>query len=346
MQTLPWLATTKSIDRTQFFSDSAIVAPISGATNGSISVRVLTNLTAPRATSSIFMQTWVRGADNLEFANPCDVQKRLFPWQLQSGQEKSDACGDRFKINWGEPIPSVRLLLRRSVLSENLQFNVGVASDRISEHVNLHTRFPAPPGYGVGALFAKSVASASLVRFSFSKYTPLHWVSQCFLANRGSLRYHYVPFQTTSKMLYRVTRHTDNVVDNTYVGVFRNLTLRGTADAQNTAAWRMINDDFSEAVSGEIVVDTNSSPGLSVEYPMMTNYLFSFNKLDSWIIGNSADGTDKDTYVLSTQNSPNNGSTQDYNLVQKFVCAGTDFNLFFFLCVPPIYYNANGGNIT
>lgn len=344
MQALPWLASTKSVDSSTFFSDSAIIAPsAAGFANGTISVRVLNALTAPRASSAVYMQVWVRGSDNLEYANPTDVQKSLFPWALQNAVETSSPSDERYKINWGEPIPSLRLLFRRSVLSENLQMNPGTAADRNSTHYNRFTRFPVPPGYGNGALTAKSVSSASQIAYAYARFTPLHYTARCFLANRGSFRYHFVPAFGTSRTLMNVTRHVDNSVGSSDVGIMLNQTQRSSAEALNVGANRLIRDDLSEAASGSVIVDTYSTAGLTIECPMMTNYLFSFNKLDSWARGSNVDGTSLDTYVLTLLNSPAAGTTQDNYFIQKYVAAGTDFNLFFFLCVPPLYYNSTTG---
>ncbi len=344
MQALPWLACTKSVTMSSWFSDTATVPPIVGSGNGTIAVRILNALTAPRATSSVYMQVWVRGADNLEFANPSEISLGLFPWQLQGGEEESHPCPDRYRINWGEPIPSLRLLTRRSTYLEPIQMAAaGTSTNKSGYRIKHFSRLPIVPGYGQGALTAKSVASASQIAYTYAKFTPLHFISRCFLGNRGSIRYHFMPSFAASRTNMTVVRQTGDTVSDSDINVFTGLTTRASAGTTKDCAAAIIRNDPSQSNPGLVATDTLMNPALSLECPMMTNYLYSFNKLDTWAKGNTNDGTNLDNYALIVYDYPGNGTTVDNYIVNCYVSAGTDFNLFYFLCVPPLYYNVNGG---
>jgi len=95
--------------------------------NGSIVLRVQTALTAPVATSTVPILIFVRGADNLEFANPRQPKQQVSTFQVQSdeivgdpqpivaGTSVSTPHDERYLINFGESIKSLRQIMRRKV---------------------------------------------------------------------------------------------------------------------------------------------------------------------------------------------------------------------------------------
>jgi hypothetical protein len=87
----------------------------------------LTNLSAPVYSAPVSILVFARGSENLEFANPIDVDRHLSGFSMQGGDEfmtDNKPLDERYLINWGEPIPSLRLLLRRSTLVDSMTLDL------------------------------------------------------------------------------------------------------------------------------------------------------------------------------------------------------------------------------
>jgi hypothetical protein len=130
-QDLPWLRIDQSL--TDNWSPGNSLAPRTGIDNGVITVRVLTGLTAP-VSGTINLNFFVRGAENFEYANPCGHigldAGNLVPsfFQLQA-EDLTDVVlsqfmmgtpvktgVDRYALNYGECVGSLRNLLHRYVV--------------------------------------------------------------------------------------------------------------------------------------------------------------------------------------------------------------------------------------
>jgi len=79
-------------------------------------VRVLNVLTAPTATSSINIILAVRGADNLEFANPCNPPQNLSTFAPQSCERDGTPRPKRL-LPWRRSLPSPPMQRRSALLS-------------------------------------------------------------------------------------------------------------------------------------------------------------------------------------------------------------------------------------
>lgn len=342
LQALPWLYVNTAATQATLFSTVTATTSAADFDNGTLTVRVLNNLTAPIDAAPVGVIIMVRGADNLEFANPRELDYNSSQLVLQ-GDESSTPDSNRYLINWGEAIPSLRTLLRRSTFSESIGFGIVSASDKLGYWKHTFTRFPTPTGYGNGNFTAKSVFSASQINFAYTRLTPLAWVASCFMANRGSIRYHFQVGNVFPGTIRRLTisRNTNTTVATSNINNAAYTSVR--TSAQNAKPQVAILRTTGQSNSGQYITDLSINPGVSIECPMMTPYLFCLNKQDYWYTGTTYDGQIGDNYSLIAETSPTYNNFMENSTVSKYVAIGTDFNLYQFMFVPPVYYDAAYG---
>jgi hypothetical protein len=315
-----------------------------GVANGVITVKCLTNLSAPLDTASVTILTFVRAADNFMLANPCDLPSSHSYLQMQSGVAEVDddnVDNSIFKVNFGDPVLSLRTLLRRSVRHDTMGFQIPSSPSFV---LIRQGRFPHQPGYD-----ANGVATANGVETPGNTYgfnpvhmTPLSWVCPAFIGNRGSIRWHYNMYQTTGAQTQPITMLTAArgrvaVTQGNQQAV--STVIPGSFTKANMDLWKY--DVVEKGCSGLCVTNQMTQTGVSIEMPMNTNYKFCFNVPSYSVTGVATDGTLTDSYAISAFIDPTSVATTVY--ATRYVCAGTDFNLHFFLNVPVLYYNSGMG---
>lgn len=255
---------------------------------------------------------------------------------------------DRYLVNWGEAIHSLRVLLRRSTQVDACQLGMfTIATDKEGVYYLYQSRRPPPPGYDPGAYTtAKGVETpATTYPFSYTGMTPMAWIAAAFVGSRGSIRWHY-----------NLVNSGPNVANSIQV-VRRTATLSGTqqylegnylalASAATTSksiakkpSWT---NNFIRGTEGVVLTNALTQAGVSVEYPMMSKYLFQNCNPTTYLLGNSYDDTDSDTYMILVNTNPASANLANCTL-ERYCAAGTDFTLHFFLNSPNMYYNANAG---
>jgi hypothetical protein len=353
MQALPWLPTL-FIASAPTWSTSTVMGPSANA-NGSLTVRVLNNLTAPTDTAVCSVLVFVRGAENLEFANPRDLPSTYSFFGMQSGVEPLQAntpFDERYLVNWGEPVPSVRLLLRRSSLVDRITAPTITSTDKLGTLRSYQTRFPPTPGYDPGAYTAAKgkETPATTYPFSFTYQTYLGWFASAFVAMRGSIRWHYNVVNPDGAIPHNitVTRRVNASLSSGNQGLEMSY-IPGATSAATTqslrkgGAWNAFGD--YQGSSGLALTNPNTQTGVGVELPMMTNYLFQYANPRNWLLGSSSDGSNSDTYIVDVNLAPASGTGFNQLQLHRYVAAGTDFTLHFFLNTPVVNYNANSGSV-
>lgn len=329
---------------------------VEGTDNGFLTVRVLTALTAPVASAPISVLVSVRGADNLEFANPQSFVSNtsgLGPrWSYLTPQSKEEydmegseqmvmgsnsvPAPERFLVNYGEVIPTLRSLLRRSTLS--CVKTVGIdPTSLINSYRYTFSRIPVMYGYdAAGDDFAKGIVTpANTYKFNWNTFHPLAYLAPAFVGMRGSVNW------------------TFNVTDNAPAGsvtVQRNPTSTSTygtilqafpsgTDSQNSARFIQTIKDGS---GGMCMTNQLTQAGMTVCVPNMSRYRFQSTNPAYSTAPSAVDDAVYDMVQLEVQY---NGSVTGGPLNSKIWCyagIGTDFNLHFFLNVPSLwFYGAN-----
>jgi len=346
LQPVPWCEHTHQGDiyTTNRWSTTSVMTPSNDDDNGSLVVRCLNNLSAPVDTSPITVMVFVRGAGNLTFANPIDGLNRfsyLVPQSEDGIESATEANSGLFAKNWGEPILSLRKLLRRASLVDvrPLMLNP-VASDNLREERIPMTKYPPMPGYcSLSFDVAKNLSNASTSGFNYVCMTPFAWIMPCFLGLRGSMRWHF-----------NAINHESHGPDS--LGVWRNPGVTIVAPSTNsiipsTSTTRTLyansqfNNISNSGSAGLALTNYEGQPGLTCEMPYMIPYKFYLNNWFSWAVGSSTDKSNADGYQVIMRTN-NNNANQDMAM-ERYSSIGTDFNAHFFLCVPTLYYNPNMG---
>ena len=199
MQEYPWLknrfdpADSDSIGYDYGKTGSA--AHADSITNGTVRVQVFTTLTSPQAAPSCHVLAFARGAPSLEMAVPRDIgANNLSHLELQAGEEiqTNQAHPERFRVNFGESITSLRQVLCRSTLSHNYKpFSLGSTDEDQLVSVIKYQRLPAAPGYNPDAyLYSESLLTPTTnKRFTFTQMHPINWVAPCFAGLRGGVQH-------------------------------------------------------------------------------------------------------------------------------------------------------------
>lgn len=321
--------------------------------NGTLTVRVLTALSAPVDVAPLSIMVFVRGADNLEFANPVPLPRLCSFLEMQGGEELiSSPVQERYMINWGEAIPSIRLLLRRMCKVDIKMINAinHNATDEIASMVLESSRWPPPPGYDTNA-FSKAtgvVDDEEDYRFTHSTTHPILWFSAPFVFSRGAIKWAlnfngtgsnstphtikvYRKFKTTSANSYLI-----NGYHRTHaVGAVVNTSLLEGQMANSSTAFE------TEGLPGMFITNSLTQTGVTFESPFMSPHRWQITRPDTLLLGSTYDGSDLNGYTVVVPYHPSVLSSL-YQL-ERYASIGTDFSLHFFLNVPVLYHNTGMG---
>lgn len=345
-QALAWCYTYVNYNSLNFTTSSTPTLAFNDTfDNGILSVKVLTQLTAPVTSSSVEMQVFVRGADNIEFANPKQMLTEFSALTLQSeeysekreGQEmcvgtiSPETIDERSRQHFGENVGSLRVLLRRSNLIDAI---VPASNTLLTGAWQVRqTRFPPYYGYDpAGWSLAKgTTVPASDFAFNFVKMTPWHFITNCFIAQRGSMHWHYN--WTGEDVSMSISRRTNQIVQGqSYVGL-------GTGTPSEFS--RIFATSLDSTTGATAIVNQKTNAGLSVSVP---NYsVFKFESTDPRnstapvITGGRYDGSAFEGISLQLLTKPSLGNPTD-GMLTRYVSIGTDYNVHFFLNCPSLRY--------
>jgi hypothetical protein len=352
-QALPWCYNSALFSSTAWSTaTSPGVALQDTFTNGLISVKVLTALSGPTSTSSVAMQVFVRGADNLEFTNPSIGNYELTPFALQSeeyydtGAPMSDVMGTvgdqdthRALVNFGESIKSLRTLMRRQNLLDTVF--VPTATDGTAGVFQiLQTRFPPHYGYdddnGLNLMKGKLDPSNNFF-FNMVKTTPWHLISNCFLAQRGSMNWTFNPSKGSDGIVSRVTRY-----NNTFPGPNQRYQSTPMTNTNITEYAFWINSQATNA--GSSLTHTSTTNGHSFVAPSYSAFKFQTTQPScSMDPGGPSEGTyDGSVYDTLAIEFPYDTANNNVSgmTVERYFGIGTDYTLHFFMNCPTLNYLA------
>lgn len=350
MQSFAWLELARGLDA---MDGSVYIAPHWGRDNGSLTVRVLTELSAPVDTAPISLMVFIRGSENLEFADPRDLDFNYSLFEIQGDDEAITPTTEpvgRYLVNWGEAIPSLRLLARRSSLYDIPMFTGGiVATDNIAVLQLLQGRTPTCYGYDPNAYTTATGEEddETTYPFAYVQTTPLRWIMSMYIAHRGSVRWHYNLLDQgygDAPPSITIERRVDfEVPVNSAYQESVTRTIKSSAAASTSVVKQKTVHSFMRAgATGISLNNIKTQTGMAVEMPMMTNRKFYFANHDYALCGTNVDNSYQDTYLLTALVHPSQAKT-GYSQLARYVSSGTDFNLHFFLNAPLVYYNTAQG---
>jgi hypothetical protein len=347
---IPYMQETPFLDTSGFSTTYSAITPqtgVIGLDNGALTVRVLNELTAPDASSSIDCAVFIRAADNFELANPQNIPKYSYfepqsqlsdlSYELQSTESslvKSDMSAQNDPVDhlymsyMGERIRSIRTLLRRSAWSTTLRVpNPG--GGKIEDYMlsSVLPRYPLQYGYDPNGVHT----TATLLTFNYTAVHPLSWMTPCFKGQRGATVITVNPAAPEIIRSLHMTRFKETK------SAAKLLRQSGTGFANNNRVnYAILNGDGYNTVAGGAITNTKTAAGLQCHAPFYSRYRFDDTSPQTAFLGNSLTGTLEDAVVLSSTSS-GDGPTMGDARYEIYYGAGIDFNLFFYLNVPVIY---------
>jgi len=357
-QALPWLSINQSYAPGNInYSTSA--SPTWNANdffyNGFLTVRVLTTLSAPLASgSSVPILVFVRGAENLEFANPSIYQGENYSnFAVQGGEDEQGMIkvGDtpttivagstypsfptRYLINMGEAVSSLYPVLRRHCLSYVTTLTNNAVHDNVL-YTQTFSRMPLMYGYDPNGIHSAKglVTPASNFNFNFVEMTYLNWVMPAFIAYRGSIIW---------------TFNVESRKELGHVRAYRNPAISSLSNTVQTAASGTVsaNARFYQTYanmggSGAALTNQFTQSGLSIVCPMYNSYKFESTYSAKASAPDAVDGSNGGIHALEISADGINADNATNIRVWRYCAAGPDFSLHFFLNAPVLeVYSSN-----
>lgn len=342
------------------------MAPTQGFDNGMFGIRVLTALTSP-ASGSINLLFYIRAADNFEFANPVDKIKGLTNsthptpsfFALQADDKvdvvtKTISLGppavvfpERYGLNFGECVSSLRTLLHRAMVSDVIP-NLTPATGLSQQYFKNYSRMPYTPGYNPSFTSLTQafniVAAAGANNYAFNDMPHLPYITAPFIGFRGSVNY----YATVSSDAYgfvddirvaRITNPQNQSVSAAFGAV--GPALPYATSLSNAAYYHGLNSALEPGLSGMATTSNRTNATVSFNIPDLNEYNFSLNYPRFAPQGLTIDGTDCQgaRLMITLKNKAvglDNG--QQAQTLTSECSAGPDFTCLFFLCVPTMDY--------
>nr|ULG00059.1 MAG: hypothetical protein 2 [Locarnavirus sp.] len=348
-QALPWCYNYSQLDLSNWTTSASPALTFQDTfDNGVISVKVLTALSAPVTTSSVGMQVFVRGAENLELANPTTLvqQETAFVLQSEEYSEKREGAEEilgnsdagimttRARVNFGENVGSLRTLLRRSNLLDSIVPQTNTTN--LGFYTITQTRYPAHYGYDpAGFITVKgTTVPASNFLFNSVNMTPWHYISNCFVAQRGSMHWHY-NWEGPTEVTMRATRY-----PLFYPGT--NAAYVGSTAGSFSKNVYTLNVWNTPSSAGTALTNQTTNAGLSVSVPNASVFKFQSTSptQGSAPAGTSSAMYDGSVYEGFTVEIVNNGVADELSRgrLERYFAIGTDYTLMFFLNCPTMRY--------
>lgn len=347
-QALAWCRTFAPTSTSQIpwnVSNAAVFNHVNGTTNGQLIMRVVTAVTGPTASVSIPIIVSVRGASNLEFAGPTDIQSRYSQFVPQSADEyemtsstlvntgkESPDDDHRFLVNHGECIFSLRQLLRRYSWSITLAPDTNSAAAWSYHRYSFH-RLPRAYGYDPAGVHVMRGLLAPGTSFTFNNAAvhPINWVSSAFIGTRGSVNWTFAPSSnsslTSAVTLLTVARLSGLVNYGQSSAVAPTTANPGSSLAAFMLAARRTSNSGALAVT---VPQVNAM--INVACPMYSAY--KFQTTDK---ANITATTSQDDSAIQAFNATLYVANAQRACFEAFAAIGTDFGVHFFLNVPTFY---------
>lgn len=351
MQALPFLR-AYSGQRTIFHNISAKPDQIGIFSNGSLTFRVVTSLSAPVDSAPVLLIFSVRAADNFEVAGPRALPVDISTLQLQSDEmvyenpelvsasnnPGSNADPHRYLTNMGEVVKSFRTLLRRTNAYRTDVFDLPITASQTDVLVRMvRPRFPLPYGYppvGVEALDRadSAVTPGTERRFNFVHNVMLTWLLPCFLAYRGAINWdvNVDAVQHVNDMkIYRSYQVRTNSNKSATTAI--------ASSASNPSMVRTYLYNSTCLLEGGTLTNQKTQSGLQACIPDYNAARFRFAHEREIFPGTFKDGSEIDSVGIDI--TLNNGlATTSKCKIWQYVSAGPDFNFFFFVNTPSYLY--------
>lgn len=327
--------------------------------NGMFLISVLTPLMSPITPQNVGVKISVYSA-SVEFANPrsslaengaspppsfFDVQSA----DVQDVEASIVTFGDvgtdhpeRYSLNFGEKIVSLRTLLHRYSLYD-YSSAIPNAATLAFYYSKSYTRHPPMFGYDPnGKGVANKLLVAGTTNFNYTPTHPITYIELMYGASTGSVNF----LVNASTDLYpyigdiRVQRITDSARSTDRRGIISEAINTGfSASVYN----RFLNfrDGASSANStgGAAITNSQTNATLNWNYPMMTGTNFNYTDPNLYILGADNDQTSRECVNMEVLVKQDVASTTSKSLTfATYAGTGPDYNCLWWLCCPTLDY--------
>jgi hypothetical protein len=340
--------------------------------NGNVTIHVQNQLSAPVSPSTVTVMVFMRPGPDFELSQPVDNIRRytVLPgddYEIQGPDPidgKAIVEDDVQKFTVGEKTISIRQLLHRTILYGAFPRVVshgetaGLPATPTSKAVWMtQSAFPKlPQSYGyddtLGMHYTRYLGTSTEAHGNFVLETPLDTFTNCFVGYRGSVNWHMNPLFTDVNDIpnMSIARYSGSTVlteatgpTPDAAGVTRNLLQTWTQRRYaSNAASDFVNNTVSLAgrvynrdtgTIGTSVSNSRVVPQIGINLPQYSSLRFlpAFYTQRDKLPGN-------DNYYDGFKvSSVQHGTITDNRYYELYVSAGVDFNLFYFVCCPPMY---------
>jgi len=311
-----------------------------GTHNGQLTVSVLTQQTSPVSSADIYILGFARGADNMVFGCPQEVIRDLSFLQPQADRgvdhyglsgSSPELPDEAFTVNMGERIVSVRSLMRRVNFSYSAIVDNSTNTKATLQMFDCrHAPIPLYRGYDNNGIHTAQslVTPPNPIGYNFVENTIINYVLPCFIGFRGGINWHYNVLSKDFQGSMVASRYQTSQTSGDYYTTY---TVASTSDSRSNVARN--NQLFRlGANSGMSLLNQKTQTGMSVYYPMYTQYRMRNTEPAGNTLGKSVDSTDTDRCRFQTIIQPYLAA--DFVQVDFYCGIGTDFNCFFFLNTP------------
>jgi hypothetical protein len=346
LQQAAFLSITDPVTQQWQLSDFSLT-PRADFDNGTLSVRVLNDLTGPIAGAVATVLVFVRGGDNMMFSNPRTPwgethNKRVSTFELQSGViEDKSSTHDGYlpSVFGGEAIRSIRPLLRRTNLTRILPLRSFSTNSTATAQIITYdfTKMPHTVGYDPAASTVADSVTTGSVQYAYGRNSPLVCMLPCYLGYRGSMMIHLnVHSNGRTAMTMHVSRREAQVPLSTSIYVpIVSTSVTGTTDSSLELAF---NNPFPAGSGGSTLTNQQTQSGLSILCPHYFPVRMNDTNPVNWLKGVVTDFSIYKSYRLLLYCSPLEDNNYLANtFIERYQSIGPDFNAFFFLNVPVHY---------
>lgn len=361
---IPYMQETAFLNRpsayTQRFANDGSITNTAGYSNGVLTARVLTDLSAPLNTADIQVLVFASGGDNLSFASPSEIDISnatptcAFPAQsgfdhydidksdVEMGEAPSAPPSTTYLTYHGEVVKSVRTLFRRTNYHTFNPLSTSAISSTASGQFNYSrlSRYPYYPGFDTNGLtLANKLAVAGTLRYNYAKWHPITWFSQCFLGCRGAVNYRFnlnTKLDTVQLAVMRSPNDQSNVMGTTTYSVPFSTSATNLAPRQKFVFYDH---------AGMALTNSKTNTGLNVSVPFYSKYKFRTTSALYSTIGTATDDSNVDWYQIQAYLNPaaDSDATTTYDNIgyDIYLGAGTDYSPIFFVNVPTLFVYAS-----
>jgi len=305
--------------------------------NGTITIRVFNQLISPLMNehTSAFIVMSVRGAENLEFANPSFTSSPVsyFAWQsedvdqLDLGQVTQD--DDRHLRHFGEKITSLRELWQRRSLVYTFANGPSSADMQVEQYIL--PRAPPNWGFDTNGLGAANKLVSGFEMFNWTGRNPISWITPAFVGIRGGIEWtaNWVGSQPSTSL--RITRSTVPATHPFKV-------TRAYTFSSNRISSADIVNNTPPSMTGLALTNQRTRGAVSAIIPHQSMYRFFLTRPVNVNSATIDDDSDIHHFMVEVYHGKDGGnSSNNTGFLELYASAAADLMPIFFLNVPTVY---------